>query len=435
MIPAPLDYNSELVQLFPEVGPDGVPKKVMTFTFQVTTDCSLCCTYCYQTHKGHEMMSWDTAKRAIDYILEEAKKPDSVLSYDKILGLVIDFIGGEPLLNIDLVIQIIEYFELRLLEENSPWLFKHRYCFSSNGVAYFDPKVQDMLSKYSDLISMGITVDGHKALHDKCRVFPDGRGSYDYAIAAALAEKRKFDGESTKITLCPDNIMETANAIINMLSLGFHYIFANCVFEEGWEIEHARILYQQMKIISDYILDNNLEDKCGVSLFQQDSFCPLTDADTNNWCGGTGSMLAIDYKGDIFPCIRYMESSIGTEQKPLIIGNIYQGGAYVTPEHQKVYQELIAITRQSQSTQECIDCPIAKGCAWCSGYNYQKFGTVNKRATYICIMHKARAIGNYYYWKKEALKKNIPCAFELYLPMEEIISIIGQEEWQLLSNL
>ena len=57
------------------------------------------------------MMSWDVAKKTLDYILEEAENPESVLSYNKVLGLIIDFIGGEPLLNIDLIIKIIEYFE------------------------------------------------------------------------------------------------------------------------------------------------------------------------------------------------------------------------------------------------------------------------------------------------------------------------------------
>ena len=58
------------------------------------------------------------------------------------------------------------------------------------------------------------------------------------------------------------------------------------------------------------------------------------------------------------------------------------------------------MTRCSQSTDECINCPIAAGCAWCSAYNYEYFGELNKRATFICIMHKARALANVYFWNK-----------------------------------
>ena len=68
-----------------------------------------------------------------------------------------------------------------------------------------------------------------------------------------------------------------------------------------------------MKIISNYILDNNLEDSCNIGLFDEEGFTSLPDTDTNNWCGGTGAMLAVDYKGDFYPCVRYMESSIGND--------------------------------------------------------------------------------------------------------------------------
>ena len=59
---------------------------------------------------------------------------------------------------------------------------------------------------------------------------------------------------------------------------------------------------------------------------------------------------------------------------------------------------LDCITRRSQSTDECFNCPIAGGCAWCSAYNYQITGTPDKRVTYICVMHKARVLANEYYW-------------------------------------
>jgi hypothetical protein len=50
---------------------------------------------------------------------------------------------------------------------------------------------------------------------------------------------------------------------------------------------------------------------------------------------------------------------------------------------------------------------VAKGCGWCSAYNYEEFGTINKRTTYICIMHKARVLANNYYWNKLYKKLNI----------------------------
>ena len=228
-----MEYSSKIEQLFLSYE-EKDKRRVITFTFQVTDDCCLRCTYCYELNKQHNYMTKEKGEEIIDFILSEAKKEESILSYEKNIGIIIDFIGGEPFMNIDLVSHVIEYFEKRLIEENSPWLFFHRYNFSSNGVLYWDDKVQKLIRDYGDLMSVGITVDGYKELHDECRVFPDGKGSYDLAISAALDQLNNYNNGSTKITLCSENIDKTFIAIVNMLNLGFKRIQGNCVFEEGW---------------------------------------------------------------------------------------------------------------------------------------------------------------------------------------------------------
>jgi hypothetical protein len=93
------------------------------------------------------------------------------------------------------------------------------------------------------------------------------------------------------------------------------------------------------------------------------------------------------------------------------------------------------ITRRSQSTDECFNCPIADGCAWCSAYNYQKFGTPEHRATFICCMHKARALANAYYWNK-VYRIVDPCKrFKINIPKEWALEIIDEDEWNLLKVL
>ena len=96
----------------------------------------------------------------------------------------------------------------------------------------------------------------------------------------------------------------------------------------------------------------------------------MLEKDNSNWCGGTmQGMLAIDRKGNIYPCLRYMETSLGTDQPPMIVGNIYDGIGH-NPADKYIIEGLEKITRKSQSTEECFNCPIAQGCAWCSAYNY-----------------------------------------------------------------
>ena len=146
-------------------------------------------------------------------------------------------------------------------------------------------------------------------------------------------------------------------------------------------------------------------------------------------------MISVDWKGDIYPCIRYMESSLGDDVPPIIVGNVYDG-ICVCDEHKKCSECLKAVNRLTQSTDECIYCPIAEGCSWCQAYNYQDSGgDINKRATYICIMHKARALANCYHWNMYYRLKNENKRFKLWLPDEEALKIISQEELDFLHFL
>ena len=151
-------------------------------------------------------------------------------------------------------------------------------------------------------------------------------------------------------------------------------------------------------------------------------------------CGGTGKMLACDPDGYLYPCIRYMESSLGEDQPSIRIGHVDHGLEYTKKEKDWV-KCLNCIDRRTQSTDECFYCPIAEGCSWCSAYNYQVFGTPDKRATYICEMHKARSLANVYYWNKRYAIEGIDKQMKMYCPKEWAIPIIGEEEYNYLLEL
>ena len=69
----------------------------------------------------------------------------------------------------------------QMIKKHHPWLFRHRFSICSNGLLYFDPKVQDFLHKYYTRVSFSISVDGNKELHDSCRIDKAGNGTYDRA--------------------------------------------------------------------------------------------------------------------------------------------------------------------------------------------------------------------------------------------------------------
>ena len=402
-------------------------KFTRNITFQITDDCNLCCSYCYQHNKGHHKMPFEVAKKLIDGILTNDKSINNYVKSENAIGIVLEFIGGEPFLEIDLIDKIIDYFIEKCIILHHPWVDRFRVSICSNGVLYFTPKVQEFIKKHQTHLSFTISIDGNKTLHDACRVFPDGTGSYDLAIKAAKHYRKYYDAIlSSKMTLSPDNINFVFPALVNLWENEYNFIYCNCIYEKGWTIEHAKTLYCELKKVADYLLNNHLEKIKGTSILNLDLSQQKNTSD-QNFCGGNGNMLAVDYKGDLYPCLRYMESSIGQSQSPYIIGNVNDGIGY-----NQQTKDMIAgldVTYQSQSPQECIDCPVSSECGWCSALNYQEFGTINKRTTYTCLMHKARVLANYYYQNK--MGGNYP----FLINKQDAIDIIGEDETNYLMEL
>jgi radical SAM protein with 4Fe4S-binding SPASM domain len=167
---------------------------------------------------------------------------------------------------------------------------------------------------------------------------------------------------------------------------------------------------------------------------KRDSFKPKPEEDNINYCGGNGQMLMSDPDGIFHNCTRYSSSSLGDERPALIIGNCNDGIGITDLEKNniKMMQE---ITRRSQSTDECFYCPIASGCPWCSAYNYQRFGTPNKRTVTTCNLHKAEALISSYYWNRYYQANNLDEKYKLSFDYNFIEGIISKEEYNLLKKM
>jgi uncharacterized protein len=403
-------------------------------TFVVTEQCNLRCSYCYECHKSNKSMTSETGRKAVDMLFEQSIKEDGYINTENSQAIIIEFIGGEPLLEIDLINELVEYFKYKAITLDHPWARNYMIGMTTNGILYHDPRVQEFIKRNKYHISLTITIDGDKELHDACRLFPDGSGSYDIVEKAIRHQVATNDGAPTKLTLAPGNVAYLFKAFKNLQSLGIDEVHANCVYEEGWELEHAEVLYDQMKQLADYLLSDNNLSKITTSLFSDYIGQPLDPGDNLNYCGGTGKMLAIDTKGDLYPCLRYLPFTLQNEREPMIIGNVEKGIEH-TEKQKNCISCLTCITRESQSTNECFNCPIASGCAWCSGYNYDVFGTPDKRATFICIMHKARVMANTYFWNKLYKEDGLEKRLEMNIPKEWALQIIDEAEYEMLLEL
>ena len=376
------------IRSIPKTWQDGVAKSI---TFIVTKDCQLACKYCYLVGKNNkERMTWDIARKAVDYILDHKS-----LFPEK--SVIWDFIGGEPFLEIDLIDRVCEYIKKQLYIRNHDWFNSYRISFATNGINYNTREVQDFIKKNIKHLSIGITIDGTKAKHDLNRVWKENpeKGSYEDVIKNIPLWLEQFPISSTKVTVSSPDIPYIKESVLHLFSLGIKTVNINVVFEDVWMEEDDIKFEKQLIELADEIIDNDLYNEFICSFFDEFIGKPMDpELENVNWCGA-GKMLAVDAAGNFYPCTRFAAYSL-REKRPIIIGNVNDG------IDQNKLRPFLTLDRITQSPQECIDCEVASGCAWCQGENYDaaKTNTIYQRATAICKMHKARVRANNYYWNR-----------------------------------
>ena len=368
-----------------------------SITFCVTEDCNLICKYCYMVRKNkRNKMPFEVAKKAVNYILNNREVfPEEAVIWE--------FVGGEPFLEVDLIDRICDYIKQQMFLINHPWFDAYRFNFSTNGLLYGTPKVQKFIWKNRGHVSIGISLDGNKTKHDLQRVKPDGSGSFDDVVRNVPLWLEQFPGSATKSTFSHEDLPHLKNSIIALWDLGINMVAANVVFEDVWHKGDDLIFEQQLKELADYIIDNRLYYDHSVRFFDPQVGNPLTEELLNsNFCG-SGKMLAVDCHGNFFPCIRFYDISL-KNKNGFKIGDIYNG---INMNRLRPFQSL---TLKNQSTEECINCEVGRGCAWCSGCNYDfaDTDTIFQRATYICEMHKANVRANEYFWNKFSEVTGLP---------------------------
>lgn len=378
---------------------DGVAKSI---TFIVTKDCQLACKYCYLVGKNtKERMTWDVAKQAIDYILDH----ESDMSEESVIW---DFIGGEPFLEIDLIDKICDYLKVEMFRRNHHWFNSYRFSFSTNGINYATDKVQHFIKKNHEHLSIGITIDGTKRKHDLNRIWKtaemeqgimpkpeEEQGSYDDVVKNIPLWLEQFPSAGTKVTISSADIPYIKESVLHLYSLGIHEVNINCVFEDVWKVGDDKLFEQQLTELADAIIDCGYYTDYACSFFTEHMGKPMDcQSENQNWCGA-GRMLAVDAEGNFYPCTRFAQYSLRSK-KAWIIGNVRDG------IDKNKLRPFFTLDRCTQSTDECINCEVASGCAWCQGENYDAADTptVYQRSTAICKMHKARVRANNYYWNK-----------------------------------
>ena len=288
---------------------DDILHLARDITFQITSACNLRCSYCYEHHKCSEDMNIETAKRIIDSIFDTYEADNDPFINRDTKAIVLDFIGGEPLLKAKLIEEICDYWFAEGIRREIPIIPFTRISFATNGMLWFSEESQHLIKKYHEYMSLSVSIDGIKELHDMHRVDKNGNGSFDTAFRA-FQDGKQYNWYNSKMTFVPESFQYICDSVKMMIDEGCVDIFCNYAYEPVYTKEQAKALFTELRKLADYLVTE-----------KKDVFVSILDdeigeqyKDDKNYCGGTGDMLSYAPDGKAYPCVRYAPISVGKEK-------------------------------------------------------------------------------------------------------------------------
>ncbi|MBO5575122.1 MAG: thioether cross-link-forming SCIFF peptide maturase [Ruminococcus sp.] len=280
----------------------SVASPIKAMCLHVSHDCNLRCKYCFAStgdyKEGRMLMSLETGKKAIDFLIEK--------SGDRKF-LEVDFFGGEPTLNFDVVKQIVEYARSR--EEAAKKKF--RFTITTNGILLNDDMIEFINKEMNNVV---LSIDGRKEVNDRVRVRVDGSGSYDRIIPnfKKLVDARGNDkdwyvrGTYTKYNL------DFSNDVMHLYEQGFDQISVEPVMAES-SMPYAITQSDLPRIFEEYEELMQKVTKVRESGGFINFFHFMLDLDQGpcaikrlRGCGCGNEYVAISPSGEIFPCHQFV---------------------------------------------------------------------------------------------------------------------------------
>lgn len=287
---------------------------VKALCLHIAHDCNLACQYCFaeegEYHGRRALMSFEVGKKALDFLVANSGNR---------VNLEVDFFGGEPLMNWDVVKQLVEYG--RSIEEANNKKF--RFTLTTNGVLLNDDILEFANKEMANVVC---SIDGRKEINDKMRPFRGGQGSYDLIVPKFLkvAESRDQMNYYVRGTFTHNNL-DFAEDVKHLADLGFEQISVEPVVAkptDSYAIQEEdipRILEEYDKLALE-LLDRRKNGK-GVNFFH--FMIDLTGgpcvAKRLSGCGSGTEYLAVTPWGDFYPCHQF----VGNED--FLMGNVDEG--------------------------------------------------------------------------------------------------------------
>ena len=243
-------------------------------TICLTHNCNLDCVYCYQQHDTNMRMEFATARKCIDWIFDNIP--------DDMEGVEIGFIGGEPLLEFDLIKQIVEYTCSKPIHEN------YIFYATTNGTV-LTQEMKEWFIKHKHCFVLGLSLDGTPDTHNRNRC-----NSFDAIDIAFFRET--WPEQGIKMTLTEYSLQHLAENIKYIHSLGFREIGGVNLFEGtfDWSSEkYIKILVPQLAELVDFYVEND-HLQIDQMLNRRIAMCEEENRKRQKWCGiGTGARQKI----------------------------------------------------------------------------------------------------------------------------------------------
>lgn len=349
------------------------PTQLKALCLHIAHDCNMCCKYCFagegEYSGDRSLMSFEVGKRALDFLIEQSGSRKN---------LEVDFFGGEPLLNFDVVKQLVAY--ARSIEKEKGKNF--RFTLTTNGVLLND-EVMEWANK--ECYNVVLSLDGRKETNDRMRRTRNDKGTYDLILPKfqKMAKERNQQGYYIRGTYTHYNT-DFANDILHLADLGFEQLAMEPVVTDPkmeYALQESDIpkLKDQYDLLAKEMCKRNREGK-GFTFFHY-----MIDLEGGpciykriSGCGVGTDYMAVTPWGDLYPCHQF----VGDEK--FLLGNVFDG-----VKNTDIVNEFKLCNVYSR--EACQDCFAKLYCSGgCSANAYHTTGKITGTCDMSCELHRKR---------------------------------------------
>lgn len=349
------------------------PTVVKALCLHIAHDCNLACRYCFaeegEYHGRRALMSYEVGKQALDFLIANSGNRRN---------LEVDFFGGEPLMNWQVVKELVAYGR----EQEKLRGKNFRFTLTTNGVLLND-EVQEFVNR--EMSNVVLSIDGRAEVNDRMRPFRNGKGSYDLIVPKfqKLADSREQKNYYVRGTFTRNNL-DFCEDVLHLADLGFRQISVEPVVagpEEPYAIREEdipAICEQYDRLAAEMVKRHGKENDFTFFHFMIDLTGGPCVYKRLSGCGSGTEYLAVTPWGDLYPCHQFVG------EQDFLMGNVWEG--VTNTEIRDTFKGCSVYAKE-----KCRNCFARFYCSGgCAANSYQFHGSVNDAYDIGCELQRKR---------------------------------------------